>query len=229
MLPAPWPKPSRPNGCGFASCPVPVLTKAGVTVSGSRSGSTRRCLNSLRSRRRRRRPSTCAPISRNRLPRDNRLEDMGRAPSGTALLAPPTRRSRSPHAVSAHARDDPLAGRGHIFRSSFKSRSLLRTCFHRHTPARRRVGHYTEIARWRCLRTCWFEPTRLAAHAFGFRCLASTSVCACPIDANSFRLRASLRCGSAHLTLLSGDFVPGFQDSAACWFAVGVGSNQHPG
>ncbi|MEY9365379.1 hypothetical protein ABH994_008158 [Bradyrhizobium yuanmingense] len=31
-LPAHWPKPSRPNGCGFASCPVPVLTKAGVTV-----------------------------------------------------------------------------------------------------------------------------------------------------------------------------------------------------
>src|SRR5881398_1099173 len=86
--------------------------------------------------------------------------------------------------------------------------------------------HYTEIARWRCLRTCWFEPTRLGAHAFGFRCLASTPVRACPIDANSFRLSASFLCGSAYLTLLAGDFVPGFQDSAACWFAVGVGSNQ---
>lgn len=34
---------------------------------------------------------------------------LGRAPPGTALLAPPQRRSRSPQAVSAHSRDDPLA------------------------------------------------------------------------------------------------------------------------
>lgn len=31
------------------------------------------------------------------------------SPFGTALLAPPRRRSRSPRAVSAHSRDDPLA------------------------------------------------------------------------------------------------------------------------
>lgn len=60
---------------------------------------------------------------------------------------------------------------------------------------------------------CWFEPTRLRAHAFGFRCLAFNSGVRLPNRRELIWIERPVP-RSAHLTLLAGDFVPAFQDSA---------------
>lgn len=53
---------------------------------------------------------------------------LGRAPPGTALLAPRRRRSRSPQAVSAHSRDDPLATEPECSSNEHDPVSLARIC-----------------------------------------------------------------------------------------------------
>ncbi len=49
----------------------------------------------------------------------------------------------------------------------------------------------TDIARWRSLRTCWFELTgQRGAAAHSVSVVFRQHQCACPTDANSFRLSA---------------------------------------
>jgi hypothetical protein len=77
-----------------------------------------------------------------------------------------------------------------------------------HPAAELRLGFVvpanTDIAMWRSPRTCWFKPTWQGRRgcAFGFGCPPITP----GFDSALFSF------SSADLTLLAGDFVPGFQD-----------------
>ena len=61
-------------------------------------------------------------------------------------------------------------------------------------------------------RTCWCIPTRQGVRLRSlFRLSSVIADVACPSDANCFTL-CPFSFGSADLTLLAGDFVPGFYD-----------------